>query len=187
MTDNNTSLTNVTDDHCEAMLYLLEDPSLNRVAFEARLANDPQLGEILAQTVTTFRSLRAFSFESEVVAQTTAPGIVSRGVPLYRLWQFASVLAASLLIAVFLGWQTFSSIRSGSNEIGSSRIVLAWGDLQFDALDTQGARETGDSEMEKSLTMNDLFGENDVPEWLVMAASDAAESFDTESEKGLVQ
>ena len=187
MTDNNTSLTNMTDEHCEAMLYLLEDPALDRLTFEARLADDPQLGEILAQAVTTFQSLRAVSFESEAVAQISASGIVSRGVPQYRSWQFASVLAASLLIAVFLGWQTLFSIRSGSNENGSSRIVLAWGDLQFDALDIQGVRETGDSEMETSLAMTDLFVENDVPEWLVMAATDAAEGFDSETEKGLVQ
>lgn len=184
MTDNNTPLTNMTDEHCEAMLYLLLDPSLDRLAFEARLADDPQLGEILAQAVTTFQWLRAVSFESEVVAQVSAPGSVSRGVPQYSPWQFASVLAASLLIAVFLGWQTLFSIRSGSNENGSSRIVLAWGDLQFDALDT---RETGDNEMENGLTMNDLYRVNDVPEWLVLAATDAAEGFDTESEKGLVQ
>lgn len=191
MTDNNTPLTNMTDEHCQAMLYLLEDPSLDRVAFEARLADDPQLGEILAQAVTTFLSLRAVSFESEAVArnssQVSASGSVARGVPQYRSWQFVSVLAASLLIAVFLGWQTLFSIRSGSNENGSSRVVLAWGDLQIDALDIQGAHETVDSEMEYSLTRNELFVENDVPEWLVMAATDAAEGFDTESEKGLVQ
>ena len=185
--DNNAPLTNMTDEHCEAMLYLLNDPTLDCSAFEARLADDPRLGEILAQAVSTFESLRAVSFESEAVAQVSSQGNVSRGVPHYRTWQFASVLAASLLIAAFLGWQTLFSIRSGSNENRSSHIVLAWGDLQIDALNTQGARETGDSEIENSVATIDLFGENDVPEWLVIAATDAAEGFETESEKGLVQ
>jgi hypothetical protein len=55
--------------HLEAMLYVLEDPALDRVAFEARLSEDVRLGEILADAVELFQSMR--SVESGVITLAT--------------------------------------------------------------------------------------------------------------------
>ena len=67
--------------HLEAMLYLLDDAALDREAFEARLANDPRLGEILAQSVTVFQSLESINFDSQTIVRATH---VSRRA--YRSW-----------------------------------------------------------------------------------------------------
>ena len=180
-----------TDENLEAMLYLLEDPALDRDAFEARLADDARLGEILAQAVTTFQSLWSARFESEQVAQfspqSSLPQIVSSQSRIVAQWQFVSVLAASLLLAGFVGWQMLFSMRSGSTENGSNHVVLAWGDIQSAALDMQGDHDVSDIELENTFAMTDLHGEIDVPEWLVMAATDTVEGYDSDNGRAIVQ
>ena len=57
--------------HLEAMLYLLDDSALDRDAFEARLSNDFQLGEILAKAVGTFHNLRSSDLERLAVWPTS--------------------------------------------------------------------------------------------------------------------
>ena len=186
MTANKDPHSNLTDEHTEAMLYLLEDPALDRGAFEARLADDPQLGEILAQAVSTLYSLQAVNFDSAVVSQASLLRNLSHDGAPYRQLQSISVIAASILLAGFLGWQTFFSIRSGSNELGLNNVVVAWGDLQSDALDIQ-ARDAVDIDLENALAVTDLSPESDVPEWLVMAASVTLEDYDSENGKALIQ
>lgn len=177
--------------HLEAMLYLLEDPALDREAFEARLANDPQLGEILAQSVTTFQSLESIKFDSQTIVRVAHGSGHS-----YRLWISFATIAASLLLMGFLGWQTLRSIRSGPTEIVTSSIekvslsnvVWAWGELKADDPEAQLLRDPGDGEFENALAMLDTFTERDVPEWLVLATTDILEDgIDQKDAKALIQ
>ena len=93
--------------HLEAMLYLLADPALDRDAFEAKLANDPRLGEILAQSVTVFQSLESLEFDSQTIVRVAHPSSQS-----YRSWISLATIAASLLLMGFLGLQTLAPIKS---------------------------------------------------------------------------
>ncbi len=187
MTSKNDPQTNRTNEHLEAMLYLLDDPALDREAFEARLADDAQLGEILAQAVTTFQALQAASFKPNGIAQGSVARRTSSVLNALPQWQFLSVLAASILLACFLGWQTHFEMRSGLADNGSNNVVLAWGDIQSAVLDHQGTREVSEFELENALAMSDSLPEMDVPEWLVIAAADTAEGFELDDRKVIIQ
>lgn len=177
--------------HLEAMLYLLEDAALDREAFEARLANDPRLGEILSQSVTVFQSLESINFDSQTIVRATH--VSSRA---YRSWMALATIAASLLLVSFLGPQTLHSIRSGSTQIATSstengsliNLVWAWGELKADDPDAQLLREFGDGEFENALAMLDPFTEREVPEWLVLATTDVLEDgMDHKDAKAFIQ
>ncbi|HUP80891.1 MAG TPA: hypothetical protein VM260_20240 [Pirellula sp.] len=177
----------------EAMLYLLDDPALDRNAFEGRLANDSQLAETLAEAVPVFHSLQSVQFDSQSqsVSCLTHSSLYS-----HRRWQSILVIAASLLMVGFLGWQTLVSIRSRQSEVASAStenvslnsVVWAWGELRADEPETQLVRDTGDFEYDHSLAMLDPFTVRDVPEWLVMATTDIHEGDnDQKDAKVLIQ
>ena len=171
--------------HLDAMLYLLDDPALDRDAFEAKLANEAQLTEILAEAVTVFQSLRKAEFESErpFVARTTHASVHS-----YRRWQSIPVIAASVLIFGYIGWQTIQSMRSHSNEIAMNSVVWAWGELQTDNSDSQLTRDVGDSDFENTWAMLEPTSDTDVPEWLVLATVANVDGIqDLEDGKALIQ
>ena len=176
----------------EAMLYLLDDPALDRNAFEARLVNDSQLAETLAETVRVFHSLQSVQFSHlQSVSRLGHSSVYS-----HRRWQSILVIAASLLLVGFLGWQTLVSIRSRQSEVASSStenvslnsVVWAWGELRADEPEAQPVRDTGDFEYDHSLAMLDPFMVRDVPEWLVMATTDILEGDnDQKDAKVLIQ
>ncbi len=171
--------------HLDAMLYLLDDPALDRVAFEARLADDTQLAEILAEAVTVFQSLQTVDFvpENQVVARTAHASVYS-----YRKWQSIAVIAASLLILGFIGWQTIHSMRSQSKEIALNSVVWAWGELQTDNSDSQLSRDIGESDFENTIVMLEPSSDIDVPEWLVLATAANVEGIvDLEDGKAFIQ
>ncbi len=171
--------------HLDAMLYLLDDPALNRVAFEARLANDSQLAEILSETVSVFQSLQSVEFESEkqVVVQVAHASVSS-----YRKWQSILVIAASLLIFGFIGWQSIQSIRNHSSKIALNNVVWAWGELQTDNSDSQLSRDIGESDFENTIAMLEPSSDIDVPEWLVLATAANVEGIvDQEDGKAFIQ
>ena len=171
--------------HLDAMLYLLDDPALDRDAFEARLANDAQLAEILAEAVTVFQSLRTVEFASrnQVMARSTHASVYS-----YRKWQSMAVIAASMLIFGFLGWQTIQSNRIHSNEIALSNVVWAWGELQTDNSAFQLSRDIGDNDFENTLAMLEPTTDSDVPEWLVLATTANVDGIqDLEDAKAFIQ
>ena len=99
------------------------------------------------------------------------------------------MIAASLLLVGFLGWQTLNSIRSRNSEVASSgtenvalnRVVLAWGELKADEPESLQHRDSGDFEYVNSLAVLDSFVERDVPEWLVMATTDILAGDDEEN------
>ena len=177
--------------HLEAMLYLLEDPTVDREVFEARLANNPQLAEILAQSVTVFQSLESIKFDSQAIVP-----VAQGSGEIYRSWISLATIAASLTVMGYLRWQTLHSIRSGSTEITASstengslsNVVWAWGELKADDPESQLPRDVGDGEFENALAMMDPFTERDVPEWLVLATTDILEDgIDPKDAKALVQ
>ena len=170
--------------HLEAMLYLLEDPALDRNEFEARLLEEPQLCEILANSVDAFlrfQSTEPDSFSGPMVQEIrrAAAGTGDRGS------LFLPVVAASLLLACFVGWQAFVLIQSISSNSASSvslasslslnNVVLAWGDLQTDRDDSGMVQETSNSDLDSSLSLADSFVEADVPDWLVLAATETTD------------
>ena len=182
---------NASQLHLEAMLYLLEDPALDREAFEARLANDTQLGEILAQSVIVFQSLESFRFDSQTIVRIPQGSGHS-----YRSWISFATIAASLLLMGFLGWQTLRLIRSSPTEIATSstenvpllNVVWAWGELKADDPEAQLLRDGGDGEFEHALALLDPFTDREVPEWLVLATTDILEDGnDQKNAKALIQ
>lgn len=200
MTPNPKRETNESQMHLDAMLYVLEDPALDREAYEASLEDNSQLAEILADAVAVCQltqsvtSWEKYSIPSAVWATPTA----SNTHPV-RGWRFVGsiwALAASILIAGFLVWQVFNHKYSGSSEIANlnaeslslDNLVLAWGDMQSDRPSFQQGREQVEIESESSLVMTDPVGERDVPEWIVLATSDMLDGgLETRDGKGLLQ
>jgi len=189
--------------HLEAMLYLLDDSALDRDAFEARLSNDFQLGEILAKAVGTFHNLRSSDLERLAVWPTSMSyrgfdfqnprrerGIADGPSPpaaapiknSFRTGLFVPTVAASLFFACFLGWQAFLMTQTGkiNSQLSSlNNVVLAWGDLQSEREDLSLTQESSDSEFAPALSLADSFVESEVPDWLVLAATKALDENDS--------
>ncbi len=168
--------------HLEAMLYLLEDPALDRIAFEARLVEDARLNEVLANAVDTFLRLQSAEFESFPVGIVDVDRRVSSDSGAHR-WLFFPALAASLFLACFVCWQAFvwmQAISSNNASLASSMsvnsVVLAWGDLQTDRDDSGLVQEASSSDLNASLSFADSFVEADVPDWLVLAAVETTDN-----------
>lgn len=182
--------------HLDAMLYLLEDPSLDRNAFEARLLEEPKLGEILANSVDAFLKLQATEFDSLPVSncQDIRPASSYSG---SRGRLFFPAIAASLFLACSVGWlglvliQSISSNNASSVSLASSlslnSVVLAWGDLQADRDDSSLVQEVSHSDLESSLSLADSFVESDVPDWLVLAATDTTDIINPSDGKVFLQ
>ena len=179
--------------HLEAMLYLLEDPAVDRDAFEARLLEDLQLSEILAAAVDTFLALKSARPESPAVVPATPSHTL---VPFqFRATQglLGLTIAASLLVACFLGWQTFVHGPYGSSvpSLSASRngVVLAWGDLMLDSQVTENlsSQETIELESTAPLTGSESFSVSEVPDWLVLAAMENSDNQDSRDVKVFLQ
>ena len=176
--------------HLEAMLYLLDDPTLDRNAFEARLLNDPQLSEILADSVDAFHGLRSSRFASTSVSVIQVPRRPS--IELIRRQRlFFPALAASLLLACFVGWRAIDLIQTANSNSASSvslgSVVLAWGDLQLESEDAVSIQETIDGDLASSPNDSDSLAETEVPDWLVLAAADISDSKDSGDGKVFLQ
>jgi len=190
--------------HLDAMLYLLEDPSLDRDAFEARLENDSQLAEILAESVTTFKSLKSLTHHSVQHISATCNHRTKRH-NRHPSWSLATSIAASIGFIGLLSWMVFETNRIQPIELASlpqnsvalRNVVCAWSDLQLDSESTLGS--SGDSlndslngptysEEELALVTHEPFSQKDVPEWLVMATAASLEnSIDANDSKVLLQ
>ncbi|MDZ4851970.1 MAG: hypothetical protein SGI77_22005 [Pirellulaceae bacterium] len=121
-------MNNESEMHLEAMLYLLDDPALDRTAFEARLADDVQLCAILADAVEMHSALKALAFasipmslfaprtngESQVTLDFSSSTRHFRGATddqrrdQNRRIAYAAI-AASVLFAAAFGWQALRS------------------------------------------------------------------------------
>jgi hypothetical protein len=194
---------NTNDDtqlHLEAMLYLLEDPALDRDAFEARLENDVRLAEVLSESVTMFQSLKSLEFSSaESNSREADPVTVYHPIPQasessrtrgsHRSWNLSTCIAASIGFIGFLSWMIFETNRIepvdhdllAQNPVAIKNIVSAWSELKLNNEsiangNTDSLADPDESEEELTLVTHDAFSEKDVPEWLVMATVDSLET-----------
>ena len=176
--------------HLEAMLYLLDDPALDRQAFEARLLNDPQLNEILANSVETFHGLRSTKFDPSSVDAIQVP-VRNSHESIARQRLYFPALAASLLLACVLSWRVIDLISTDKSNSASpvsiGSVVLAWGDLQLESEDPMLSQESLDGELASSSNETDSFAESEVPDWLVLAATDISDSKDSGDGKVFIQ
>ncbi len=185
---------NESELHLEAMLYLLNDPTLDRVSFELRLSEDARLGEILADAVTVYQSLKSIDLESLNDSNLLVPSSVTPASAINpsagRLWLTLGTVAASFLLIGFLGWQSIypNSLRSvsmrnsananvqisdaivDSDFVSMSSLLSAWGELRTGDRD-EHLRSLSCAESECLIAMSEPFSESDVPEWLVLATS----------------
>ena len=194
--------------HLDAMLYVLDDPTLDRAAFEARLEGDCRLAEILAEAVAMFELTREISWRenSSSAPSTTDPhnaSLPESSLPESSLpessryessrydWRSVAaffVLAASFLISV-VGWNTFKREPPGVASLDDlDNVVLAWGELQSELADYQPIRNAGEYDPETTLAFLDAVDEDGVPEWLVLATSDRLDGgLDSKERRGLLQ
>jgi hypothetical protein len=176
--------------HLEAMLYLLNDPVLDRQAFEARLLNEPQLGEVLANAVDFFHGLQSVEFESNPKEGSDVARLALSDSSSLQ-WLFFPVLAASLFLACFVSWQAFDLMQTANSNPASrvslNSVVLAWGDLQLESEEPVSVQETSDGDLASSSSDTDFFAETEVPDWLVLAATDTSENNSTGDGKVFLQ
>ena len=111
----------------EAMLYLLDDPALDRVDFESRLADDVRLCEILAESVSIHQALQLIdvnrqpeidlpALSSQRVVDATRASTASHSNSFtsnftisHRFALSLATIAASLLLVSYIGWQALKS------------------------------------------------------------------------------
>jgi len=184
--------------HLEAMLYVLEDPSLDREAFEARLADDARLAEILTEAVEMLHSIRPRNGDSIMPVSFDIPSIrtfadspsrseISGSMP--SSWLGLASLAASILLVGFLGWKSFQAMSpsierdtDGSSVNGSvsktagdtesfKNVVWAWGEVGTGHHDESLTQFVSFVDNELALAACESVCESDVPEWLVMATA----------------
>ena len=171
--------------HSDAMLYLLDDPSLDRKAFEIQLAEDAGLAEILAETVAVYHSLRRVQTWQPLPVLKDVMIVSLRSSPNPVVWRWFAVVAATLLITGFLGRNSLNSIRSGADE-----VALAWGEMKFESPDSSAMRDASESEFDAALSLSamDSLAVGDVPEWLVLATADTLEgTLESQEGRALIQ
>ncbi len=122
----------------DAYRYVLDDPSLDRAAFEARMLDDVELALAVAQAVAHVDQLRAASFSAAPVSSVATPAVASTrssasGPAGWRLSSLAA-LAAGLLLAIGL-LNFVLDQRPGASAValsgtGQSQVVEHWLALQ---------------------------------------------------------
>ena len=176
--------------HLDAMLYILEDPSLDRKSFEEQLAENCELAEILAEAVATYHAARCVSMRKEFSGEctesnttTTQPHFDNRS---NRLVSMLSTLAASLALVSYLGFQAFQS--RDADVLSLNNVVLAWSEMQSEPPRLQQSRELVEFDSEGTLAVADTMSDVDVPDWMVLATADSFESeFNFLESRGLLQ
>lgn len=154
----------------EAMLYVLNDPFLDRDEYEQRLASDPLLGESVAEAVGLLQDIKAVSVSHNkpVVTVAVSSSASAQRTPV-AFWQWSIAIAASIAMIAYVGWQFFVFERNNHNQLAS--VVNAWSDLhQLDGLDNfedAKLRSVG-FESELMLEAEEVLDE-DVPDWLISA------------------
>ena len=183
--------------HLEAMLYVLDDPSMDRTAFEERLIDDVRLGEILAEAVSMFQTLRSMDANFETFLslprsnENTLDGVSTvktRHVAWSSSrWLRLTSLAATIVLVGFMGWKSFQAMtpgqgrddadrwtngsRSLSDSTSMNKVVWAWGEVQTGSRDDSTMHHANFADSDVALASCDTLCNNDVPEWLVLATA----------------
>ncbi len=178
-----TQLPDESELHLEAMLYVLEDPSLDREAFEARLAEDVRLAEILSEAVETLHSMRPSMGDSTAPSYFEIPSVrtfsdspvrsnISGSIP--SSWLGLASLAASILLVGFLGWKSFQALspETTTGDVESFKnVAWAWGEIGTGHHDEPSTQYVSFVDDQVALAACESICESDVPEWLVMATA----------------
>lgn len=152
----------------EAMLYVLNDPFLDRDEYEQRLASDPLLGESVAEAVGLLQDIKAVSASHTKPVVTVAVPLSAQRAPVV-FWQWSISIAASIAMIAYVGWQSFVFERNNHNQLAN--VVNAWSDLhQLDGLDNVEDAKLRSVGLESELMLEaDEVLDEDVPDWLISA------------------
>lgn len=151
----------------EAMLYVLRDPTLDCEAYELELANDPQLGDFLAEAVEILQRIeRSKSVLAKLDIGTVR--ICNSEVASVHSWKWLAALAASLVVIFGFGWNAW--VNESEDRLSFASVVHAWTDLQSDDSDSDDLRLrlVGFAEGEPT-DLNMDYSDVDVPDWLISA------------------
>lgn len=188
---------NEADLRMQAILYLLDDPSLNAVEFEARLADDDgRLSEILAEAVVELEGLRAA--QQVIASRSGSPAVVQTvsptHVPTPANWTWITALAAGIALAAFIGFRSMRPTPDTPDDLVAGvddatfnmtepsdlhlepfvvhSMISEWAHLQVQGNSERPAfvGSIPESELAWSQT-SEVIADREVPDWLVLAAS----------------
>ncbi len=158
------------DDLLLAVRYVLNEcDSAELAIFEARLGDDPAAQSALVEAVQIVALLQATPTCAELAPRHIRP------VPAKRSWQVASLVAATLLVAVIAVWQSVPSLQFDHTvAINDESPVLA---QAWTALDPQVSTSDDVDEVAEVALVNESADEvaSDVPDWLLAAVMVEAE------------
>jgi hypothetical protein len=158
----------------EAMLYVLNDPALDRDEYEQRLANDPVLGESVAEAVGLLQDIKSVSGSHTKPMVTIAVSSGTQRTPA-AFWPWSISIAASIALVACLGWRLFFFEQNNHNQLANVQlvnVVNAWSDLQqLDGLDNAEDAKLRSVGLESELTPGtEEVLDEDVPDWLISAS-----------------
>lgn len=176
---NNKTPNNPSTHLLEAMLYVLNDPALDRDEYEQRLANDPVLGESVAEAVGLLQDIKAVSGSHTKPMVTIAVSSNAQRTPV-AFWPWSISIAASIAMMAFVGWRSFVFERNNRNQLANvqlanaqlANVVNAWSDLQqLDGLDNAEDAKIRSVGLESELSPGtEEVPDEDVPDWLISAS-----------------
>ena len=152
----------------DAMLYVLNDPALDRDEFEQRLASDPVLCESVAEAVGLFQDIKSVNGSCAKPMVTVCVSSSTQRTPV-AFWQWSISIAASIALIAYIGWQSF--VFEGGNHNELANVVNAWSDLQrFDELDHAEDSKLRLIGLESELSAGaEEVSDDEVPDWLILA------------------
>ena len=153
----------------DAMLYVLEDPALDRESFESRMADDPNLAHAVANAVYLTESLRHNqvweSFQSNDYPCPLPDGIVSET----RAWTtnhvFLATVCASIAIAL-ITWRAMPSNPSHRQSL--DEVAITWTAMQSNSIDSNESPVDGIFSHDLEEVDSSEWG---APAWLIMATA----------------
>jgi len=166
---NNKTPINPSTHLLEAMLYVLNDPALDRDEYEQRLANDPVLGESVAEAAGLLQDIKSVSGSHTKPMVTTAVSASAQRTPV-AFWSWSISIAASIALIACVSWQFSVFEQNTHNQLAN--VVNAWSDLQqpdgHDPAEDVKLRSVG---LESELTSgSEEVPDEDVPDWLISAS-----------------
>ena len=191
---NNKTPNNPSTHLLEAMLYALNDPALDRDEYEQRLANDPVLGESVAEAVGLLQDIQAVSGPHTKPMVAIAASSSDQRTPV-AFWPWSISIAASIALIACVGWRFFVFERNNHNQLANvqsanvqsanvqsanvqsanvqlANVVNAWSDLQqLDGLDNAEDAKLRSVGLESELSPGtEEVLDEDVPDWLIAAS-----------------
>lgn len=147
----------------KVLLYVTNDASLDRAAFESQFESDPDLCEKISEAVLLIEKIRQSgsngqSDKTVLIPPLARPADVSS---FYRSWNGIVLLAASIaILTVAASWVLWTQ---GSLAIrNDARMLVAWADLHCTA--------NCFAELTEDLAdVSDIDDDSEFPEWLITA------------------